>query len=92
MEIRINALKFTATEAQLDFIKKKVKRLERIVPAGEAEADVTLSLQNESKKVVLKLAGNIIERTTDTFENSITAAVDAMKEKIVREKEKAAGR
>ena len=38
--------------------------------------------------LVLKVGANVIERTADTFENAVTAAVDAMKEKLVREKEK----
>lgn len=88
MEIKISALKFSANETQVDFINKKVAKLERFCLSDDAVAEVTLSLQNESKKMVLKVGANVIERTADTFENAVTAAVDAMKEKLVREKEK----
>lgn len=88
MEIKIQALKFTASDNQLDFVQKKVQRLERVLPRPDMEVDVTLTFQNDSFKAVLKVGGNIIEKTTDTLENAITAAEDAMREKLVREKEK----
>lgn len=88
MEIKINALKFSANEKQIDFINKKVERLERFLHNPDVAVDVIMSLENDAKKVVLKAADNIIERTASTFENAITSAVDAMKEKLVREKEK----
>lgn len=92
MEIRISALKFAANESQLEFITKKVERLERFCADDSAVAEVVMSLQNEDKKIRLTVGSNIIERSADTFENAVTACVDAMKEKLVREKEKTLGR
>lgn len=88
MKIRINAHKFSANEAQIQFINKKVERLDRFISDKDSEIEVALSLEPESKKVQLSAEGNIISRNSSTFEDAITAAVDAMKEKLVREKEK----
>lgn len=88
MEIRISALKFTANENQINFIHKKVERLSRFVANPDSDVEVTMILEPDAKKVQLKADGNIIERHAATFEDAITGAVDAMKEKLVREKEK----
>ena len=88
MEIRVSALHFSANESQVAFINKKVSRLEKFVNGEDVAAEVIMSLQNDDKKIKLAIAGNIIERSASTFEDAITAAVDAMKEKLVREKEK----
>lgn len=89
MEIRISALKFTANESQINFINRKAERLSRFVADPDSEIEVTMILEPDARKVQLKAEGNIIERHAATFEDAITAAVDAMKEKLVREKEKA---
>ena len=61
---------------------------------GADVTDVTLSLLHEPENKCVKIQTHIpgeeliIERNADTFEDAVTAAVDAMKEKIVRIKEK----
>ena len=88
MEIRVSALHFSANESQVAFINKKVSRLEKYENGEKDAAEEEKTLQKEDKKIKLTIAGNIIERSASTFEDAITAAVDAMKEKLVREKEK----
>lgn len=92
MEIRIKSLKFDASEKLNAFVEKKVGRLEKFFAGAEAAAEVTLTLEKDGKaaKIQIHVPGEelIIERSSDTFENAITAAVDAMKEKLTRAKEK----
>lgn len=93
MEIKLKALKFDAGEKLTAFVEKKVARLERFfLPGVEPEAEVALEEVKEGKKVKMHihLPGDelIIEKIGDTFENAVTDAVDAMKEKLTRTKEK----
>ena len=93
MEIKLTTLKFDAGEKLVAFVEKKVSRLERFFLEGvEPSAEVALEEVKEGKKakIQIHLPGDelIIERIADTFENAITGAVDAMKEKLTRTKEK----
>ena len=93
MEIKLKALKFDAGEKLTAFVEKKVARLEKFFLPGVApETEVSLEDVKEGKKVKLHihLPGDelIIERVADTFENAVTQAVDAMKEKLTRTKER----
>lgn len=93
MEIKIKSLKFDADQKLIAYVEKKVAKLERFYDGTEV-ADVTLSLlqepDNKNAKIQIHLPGDelIIERNAQTFEEAITDCVDAMKEKIVRSKEK----
>jgi len=91
MEINLKTLKFDAGQKLIDFVQKKVDRLSRFFE-GVAEAEVTLENAKEGKKAKIKvrIPGEdlIIDRTADTFENAITACVDAMKERMTRAREK----
>lgn len=93
MEIKIKSLKFDADQKLIAYVEKKVAKLERFYDGTEV-ADVTLSLlqepDNKNAKIQIHLPGEelIIERNAQTFEEAITDCVDAMKEKIVRSKEK----
>jgi len=92
MEIKIKALKFDAGEKLTAFVEKKVARLEKFFEGATQEAEVSLEDLKEGKKAKIQIhvPGDslIIERIADTFENAITECVDAMKEKLTREKEK----
>lgn len=94
MEIKIKSLKFDADSKLIAFVEKKVARLSRFLSGVEVLAEVTLSLAKDGKSAKIQIpeigGGLIIERTSDTFENAITACVDAMKERLTREKEKRA--
>ncbi|MCQ2184446.1 MAG: HPF/RaiA family ribosome-associated protein [Bacteroidales bacterium] len=92
MEITIKSLKFDADKKLIAFVEKKVARLSKFLAGADTDADVTLTLEKDGKAAKIQIpgvaGGLIIERTSDTFENAITACVDAMKEKLTREKEK----
>ena len=93
MEIRVQTLKFDADQKLLDFIDKKVSKIERF-DEKISDVEVTLSLlekpENKSVKIHAQVTGGslVIERTGRSFEEAINECVDAMKEKIVRNKEK----
>ncbi len=92
MEIRVQSLKFNADQKLLDYVEKKVSRLERF-DDGITSVEVALSLlekpENKSVKLQARVPGGnlVIERTAKTFEEAVTEAVDVMKEKLVRNKE-----
>lgn len=92
MEINVKSLKFNADQKLLDFVDKKVEKLGRFDDIESV--DVALSLlerpENKSVKIQARTSGGIqiIERSARTFEEAVNDAVDAMKEKLVRSKEK----
>lgn len=91
--INVKSLKFDADEKLLDFIDKKVGKVEKFFD-NMGDINVTLSLlpeaENKSVKLQTHMPGEelIIERNARTFEEAVTDAADALKEKIVRVKEK----
>ena len=93
MEIRVKSLKFDADQKLLDYVEKKVSKLSRFSDHLD-EVDVTLSLlkepDNKNVKIQTRVSGQdlLIERNADTFEDAVSVAVDLMKEKVVRTKEK----
>jgi len=93
MEIRIKSLKFDADAKLIAYVEKKVSKLEKFFDGLET-VDVTLSLLSEPDNKNVKLQAHIpgdelvIERSAKTFEEAVTEAVDLMKEKVVRTKEK----
>ena len=93
MEIKFKALKFEAGEKLTEFVEKKVSRLSRFCEDLANEIEVALEdhlKQGKLAKIQIHIPGEelIIEREADTFENAVTEAVDAMKEKLTRVKEK----
>ena len=93
MEIKIKSLKFDADQKLLDYVEKKVKKLDRFHD-GILTADVNLTLlrepDNKDVKLQVHVPGDemIIERNAKSFEEAITDSVDVMKEKLTRAKEK----
>lgn len=90
--ITIKTLKFDAGEKLSAFVEKKVSRLEKFC---EGKTDkILVSLENlkegKSAKIQIAMPGDslVIERKADTFENAVTASVDAMKERISRSKDR----
>ena len=94
MEIKIKTLKFDADQKLIEYVEKKVSKLDKFFQGAADTAEVTLSLlsepDNKQAKIQMHVPGDdlIIERVADTFENAVTGAVDAMKEKLTRTKEK----
>ncbi len=93
MDISIQSLKFNADQKLLDYVEKKVSKLERF-DDSVTSVDVSLSLQerpdNKSVKIQVNVPGGclLVERQAASFEEAVTEVVDAMKERLVRNKEK----
>ena len=91
--INVQSLKFNADAKLLELIEKKVGKVEKFFD-NLGDIDVTLSLlpdaENKSVKLQTRFPGEdlVIERHARTFEEAVTDAADALKEKIVRAKEK----
>lgn len=91
--INVKSLKFDADQKLLDYVQKKASKLEKFFD-NLGDIDVTLSLlpepENKQAKIQTRFPGEdlIVERSAKTFEEAVTDAVDAMKERIVRAKEK----
>ena len=93
MEIRIQSLKFDADQKLIDYVEKKVAKIERF-DDNITSVEVVLSLMEkpENKAVKLQVAVPsdtlVVDRSAKTFEEAVTEAVDIMKERLVRNKEK----
>ena len=91
--INVKSLKFNADQKLLDYVEKKVGKLEKFFD-NLGDIDVTLSLlpdpDNKNVRLQTRFPGEdlVIERQAHSFEEAVTEAADAMKEKIVRAKEK----
>ena len=95
MMIQTQSLHFTADEKLLEFIDKKVGKLEQFYDRI-IDADVILRLEHtgqvQDKIVELKInvpgATFVSKETSKTFEESIDMASDALKKQLIRHKEK----
>ncbi len=95
MEIRIQDVHFDATDALKSFIQKKVSKLEQYYD-GIIAAEVTLKVvkpetaANKEAQIRLVVAGQDLfaSKTSDTFEESIDANVDALQKQLIKFKEK----
>ncbi|MBP3424343.1 MAG: ribosome-associated translation inhibitor RaiA [Alistipes sp.] len=95
MDIKIQSLKFDASKQLIEFIEKKMSRLERFAenPTG---VDVVLRLEKDDEKgnkvalVTLHVAGGDIltEQRARTFEEAIDNALDVVKRQIEKRKDK----
>jgi putative sigma-54 modulation protein len=98
MKIRIKAVKFDADSKLEDFIQKKVSKLGRFFD-DIINAEVFLKLENTAElenKVVevrLDIPGNDLfaRKQTKSFEESTDEVVDALKQQILKHKEKQRG-
>ena len=95
MEIRVQSLKFIADQKLLDFVEKKVSKLEKFDDAiTDVEVVMSLLEKPENKNVKLQIhvpgGSQVIERNAKTFEEAVNECVDVMKEKLTRNKERKA--
>jgi putative sigma-54 modulation protein len=98
MNIRINAVRFDADSRLVQFIEKKVSKLARYFD-DIINAEVFLKLDNNpemANKIVeikLDIPGSDLfaQKQTKSFEESTDIAVDALKQQILRHKEKQRG-
>jgi len=95
MEIRIQTIRFDASQQLEDFIQKKVAKLEKYHD-GILLAEVILKVvkpetannKNASLKVGVSGQEFFAEKTSDSFEESIADTVEAIEKQLVKFKEK----
>ena len=98
MNIKINSVRFDADQKLIDHVTKKVNKLGQFFD-GIIGAEIFLRLQNvqddENKIVEVKLLipGNdlFVKKQSKTFEEAINKAVDTLKRKVTKYKEKLKG-
>ena len=95
MEIKIQSIHFDATEKLEAFIEKKVAKLETTfedIKNVEVQLKVVKPATAQNKEASLSVAvpGStlFVEKTTDTFEESIDLCVDSMRGQLQKFKEK----
>ena len=98
MNIRINAVRFDADTKLVAFIEKKVSKLARyfddIINAEVIlKVDNNPDLVNKIVEIKLYIPGNDLfaQKQTKSFEESTDIAVDALKQQILKHKEKLRG-
>ena len=94
MEVKIQSVKFDASKQLIEFIEKKLSRLERFAenPTG---CDVVLRLEKDDEKgnkvalVTLHVPGGDIltEQKAHTFEEAVDLALDAVKRQIEKRRD-----
>ena len=95
MNVVIQAIKFDADKKLLDFVTKKVEKLDKFFD-GIVKCDVALKLgsatEPENKKVEIKvqIPGNDLfaERKCKTFEEATRQCIEALKQQVKKAKEK----
>ena len=89
MEISVNAVKFKAADALLEFIDKKVGKVETLLPQA-IKADVTLKVDKEQAEmnkiaeVRVAVSGDELfaSKQCDTFEEAVDLCVAALKKQV----------
>ena len=95
MEIKIQSIHFDATDQLQAFIEKKVAKLEKSIEDIQ-KVEVQLKVvkpataQNKEASLSVAVPGStlFVEKTTDTFEESIDLCVDSMRAQLTKFKEK----
>ena len=95
MEVSVKTIKFDATDKLQEFIQKKVKKLEKFC-SDIRKVEVSLKVvkpatalnKEASIKVLLPGEEMFVEKTCDTFEESVDQCVDSMKTQLSKFKEK----
>jgi putative sigma-54 modulation protein len=95
MKVHTEAIHFKADEGLIDYVEKKVSRLEHFFDRIQG-AQVILKLENSGQvrdkiaEVILKVPGEtiVVKDTHKTFEASIDSACATLKRQLIRYKEK----
>ncbi len=95
METRIQSVHFDASTQLLEFVEKKVAKVEKFCE-GATALEVTMKLIKPetamNKEVALNLSSGsgdmFASKTSDTFEDALLAAIDALKVQIEKKREK----
>lgn len=96
MNVQIQSVKFDAGQQLLDFIQKKMDRLDRFVDERAGDVEVTLRLDPDSEKgnkvviVSLHVPGSDIrvEERAFTFEEAVDNSMDIVKRQLEKAKAK----
>jgi len=93
MEIKIQSIKFDADQKLLDFIDKKVSKIEKFYDMViRTEVNLSLLADPQNKNVLMRVIvpGDevVVERNADTFENAVVECVSVLKDQLVSVKEK----
>ncbi len=96
MNVQIQSVKFDAGQQLLDFIQKKMDRLDRFVDDRAGDVEVTLRLDPDSGKgnkvVIVQLhvpGGDIrVEERAFTFEEAVDNSMDIIKRQLEKAKAK----
>ena len=94
MEVKIQSVKFDASKQLIEFVEKKMSRLERF-EGNSTGVDVTLKLDKDDEKgnklalVTLHIPGGDIvsEQRARTFEEAVDLALDAIKRQIEKRRD-----
>lgn len=99
MEVKVNAVKFDATEKLVEFIEKKAQKLGKLcdeITEVEVRLKVEKPATNGNKEasitVVLPKEKFFAEKECDTFEEAVTQTLLALENQVVRYKEKQRGK
>ena len=95
MVVKIQSIKFDATEKLETYIKKKLAKLEKVCE-NIISIDVNLkvtkpeTVQNKQADIKIQVPGTefFASKTADTFEESTDLAVDALDKQLAKYKEK----
>ncbi len=95
MEIKINAVGFSASSQLEDFIQKKISKLDKY-PDGIIGSEVTLklekddNLENKVVEVLLNVKGQEVfaKKNAKKFEEAVDELYDVVKRQLVKIKEK----
>ena len=95
MEIKIQAVKFTATEKLEAYINKKLQKLSKLnddIVFADVFLKVTKPESAENKEVEIKIqtkSGDFYaSKTSNTFEESTDMVIDALEKQLEKHKEK----
>ncbi len=100
MNISVKSVHFHADQKLVNYIEKKISRLNRYFDRTNIEAEVHLKLQDNGGRVQDKITevklhvpgGWMMDKkTSKTFESAINASVDTLKRQLMRHKEKTNG-
>ncbi len=95
MVTRVQTIHFDASKQLLEFVEKKVSKLERLCE-GATSLEVAMKLIKPetamNKEVSLRLSSGsgdmFASKTCDTFEEALMGAIDALKGQIEKNREK----
>ncbi|MDD3722053.1 MAG: ribosome-associated translation inhibitor RaiA [Lutibacter sp.] len=95
MKVIVQSVNFNADKGLIDFIEKKVASLEKYYDKI-VDSEVFLKVQQTSEKenktvdIKINIPGNdiVVKKQCKTFEEGTMVAVDSLKRKLTKEKEK----